>query len=52
LKILENYKGIKNNTKNNFDYKLFKDFQYDELAKIVRENVNLKKIYEIIFNNS
>lgn len=31
-----------------FDHKKYKEEQYDILAKIVRENVDMKKIYEIL----
>lgn len=32
------------------DYWVYKDKQYDELAKIVKENIDLEKVYKIIEN--
>ena len=34
-----------------FDYKTFKDEQYDKLADHVRQHVNIDLLYQILTNN-
>ena len=33
---------------NKFSYSEYKDREYDKLAKVLRENIDIEKIYEII----
>jgi adenosylcobyric acid synthase len=49
LNVLKINKGLRKISTEIIDYKSFKDSQYDKLALIVRNNMNINKIYEIIF---
>jgi adenosylcobyric acid synthase len=49
LKILRNRKGQNGPSIEAINYRLFKDSEYDRLAEIVRQNVDVERIYEIIF---
>lgn len=48
VKILYKQKNIDINEIEKFDIKIFKESQYDLLAKIVRESIDMSKIYDII----
>jgi adenosylcobyric acid synthase len=48
VKILMKRKGIAFNSVNSFSPEEYKDIQYDKLADCLRENLDIKKIYEII----
>lgn len=51
LNVLKINKGSKNILTEIFDYKSFKESQYDKLARIVRNSVDIDKIYDIIFTD-
>lgn len=48
LKKLAQRKGISLEDGQFIDYKAYKEIQYNRLAKTVRENLDMKKIYEIL----
>lgn len=52
LNVLKINKGSQNISTETFDYKSFKNSEYDKLADIVRNNVNIDKIYDIIFTDN
>ena len=45
-------KGLNYDEVTAIDMKAYKDEQYDKLAQIVRENIDMDRIYEIIGNNN
>ncbi|GMQ58231.1 cobyric acid synthase [Vallitalea sediminicola] len=46
---IRNKKGL--NCNNNIDYAKLKDMEYDKLAKLVRQHIDLEKIKDIIYNS-
>lgn len=48
IKILAEQKGLSMEDFNEFDYRKYKEQQYDILADCVRKSINMDKIYEIV----
>ncbi len=45
IKALMEKKGLNYETEEQFNYKAYKEIQYDKLAQIVRDSLNMKEIY-------
>jgi adenosylcobyric acid synthase len=50
IAVLKKQKGIDGNTEA-FDLESYKDSQYEKLDKLLRDNIDIQKIYEILENN-
>ena len=48
LEALAGRKGVKLDELKSFDYKEYKEKQYDILADMVRQNMDIKRVYEIL----
>lgn len=48
VKKLADLKGVKLDASDSINYHMFKEHQYDKLAEMIRSNMNMDKIYEIL----